>query len=225
MVMIKVRLIRFAFVLIWVAGISSLAAAKGKDWYMGGRVAYTVPTNIGKNYEKGFADMSTNGGQVAFFGRWMYNKQLSLGWDLGYQLQSGDQDYWDIDRRGKVSVSYQTIQLLAEGNYYFNNSEIRPYVGIAFGGFWLNNKRQFDSYDELVKPSGTYDYSKLIPGLAPQIGLVIELGETSLLDIHARFALMPNLEEEFVDVEYLGQVSTNPHGAQNHLSFSIGFLF
>ncbi len=203
----------------------SSSLAKGRDWKLGGRYGYTLPTNIGKNFEKGFADMSSNGNQVALFGRWFYTKRLSLGFDMAYQFQSIDKSYWDVGNNGSVDGNYQTIQLLAEGNYYFSHDEIRPYIGIGFGAFWLHNTMDFDTKNESANSSAAYVYDKILPGLAPQVGLTIELSEKVDLDLHARMILIPNLSEEFVFDESGTQISTNPHGAQNHISFSIGLLF
>lgn len=199
--------------------------AKGKELQMGGRYAYTIPTNIAKNYEKGFADMSENGNQIGFFGRWFYTKNLSLGWDVAYQYQSEDRTYWDVGNNGNVKGNYQTLQVLAEGNYYFSHDEFRPYAGVSFGAFGLRNMMDFDSSNDQSKPSTSYVYTKVLPGLAPQLGFTLELSKSLVLDVHARMVLIPNLTEEFVFDDSGRQISTNPHGAQNHLSFSVGLLF
>ncbi|MBS2098360.1 hypothetical protein [Carboxylicivirga linearis] len=198
-----------------------------RDVYMGGRVAMTLPTNIGKDSElpMGFKDMSTTGIEAAYFGRWFYMKRLSLGWDLAYQFQSIDEDFWNVENRGEVTGNYQTIQLLVEGNYYFSSDEIRPYLGITTGAFALFNQRTYSSSNEAANASNTYKYQKVMPGLAPQAGILFEIGSNTFLDIHARLVLMPNLDEEYVYDENIGEISTNPHGAQNHLSLSIGLLF
>lgn len=192
---------------------------------MGGRIAITLPTNIAKPLEYGFKDMASNGFQLGYIGRWYYGKRLTLGWDLAYQFQSGDDDYWNLDNRGEVEVSYNTLQVVAEGHYYFSHDNVRSYVGIGFGAFALMNKRVFSSFSEYTNPSGTYKYRKIMPGLTPQVGILIELDKKIMLDIHSRLVLMPNLADEYVTDEVLGQISTNPHGAQNHLSVSVGLLF
>nr|WP_319400845.1 outer membrane beta-barrel protein [uncultured Carboxylicivirga sp.] len=201
--------------------------AQKKEIFMGGRIALTLPTNMGKSkdLQSGFKDMSTTGFQVGYFGRWFYMENLSLGWDIAYQYQSTNDDYWNVSNRGEVNGGYHTIQLLAEGNFYFSRDEVRPYAGMAFGAFALFNNRTYQSNNELAAASNTYNYQKIMPGLAPQVGLLFELSRKTMLDIHARFVMMPNLEPEYVYDENLGEVSTNPHGAQNHLSLSVGLLF
>ncbi|MCU4165425.1 hypothetical protein [Carboxylicivirga caseinilyticus] len=200
--------------------------AQQKDVFMGGRIGLTLPTNISKpkdlNY--GFKDMSRAGIQVAYFGRWFYMENLSLGWDLGYQYQSTADDYWNVSNWGEVNGSYQTIQLLAEGNIYFDSDEVRPYAGVAFGAFALLNRRTYSSNNEVAASSETYKYQKVMPGLAPQAGILFDLGGNVLLDIHTRLVFMPNLKDEYVTIDG-SEISTNPHGAQNHLSLSIGLLF
>ncbi|MCU4176227.1 hypothetical protein [Carboxylicivirga sp. N1Y90] len=199
------------------------AKKRRKDLQMGGRIAYTMPNNWGKATSIGFKDVAAKGVQFAYFGRWFYAKRLSLGWDLAYQTQKGS-EFWDVDNYGEVSASYQTIQLLAEGNYLFSHDEVRPYIGVAFGGFWLRNHVNF-SANSINNNSVVYTADNIMPGVAPQVGIAIELSEKTMLDIHARLILIPNLEEEYIQDPEIGLITLNPHGAQNHLSLSLGLLF
>lgn len=202
----------------------TVSAKKRKDLQMGGRIGYTIPNNWGKATTIGFKDVSAKGAQFALFGRWFYAKRLTLGWDFAYQIQNGNKAFWDVDNYGEVTASYQTIQLLAEGNYFFSHDEFRPYIGVAFGAFWLRNNLDFSSYN-INNNSVMYTADNVMPGVAPQLGIAFELSEKTMLDIHARLILIPNLEEEYVQDEEIGLITLNPHGAQNHLSLSIGLLF
>lgn len=203
---------------------NTVAQRRTLNVQMGGRFAYSVPTSQGKTTSIGFSDVAGNGLLAGYFGRWFYAKRLSLGWDAAYQYQGLDKNFWELGNYGEVKGSYQTIQLLAEGNYYFSHDETRPYAGIVFGGLLLRNTLTFNS-SNILNQSVAYTAQNIMPGFGPQAGCTFQLSRKTTLDLHLRYVLIPNLEPTYIQDENLGLITQNPHGAQNHLSISIGLLF
>lgn len=194
-----------------------------QDYFIGGKLGYSFPTNIGRSSDElGFKDVSKNGGQAAFIGKWFYNERLSLGCDFGYQYQDGS-EFWNVDNYGDVSASYQTIRTLLNGTYYFSHDEIRPYIGLSFGAYYLINSIDFAA-NSITNSSITYTAKHWKPGVAPQLGMLFELSRKTLLDIHVQMDVIAQMEAIYypdADPVY----TENPHEKQNQISLNIGLLF
>ncbi|MBI9062966.1 MAG: hypothetical protein JEZ14_13365 [Marinilabiliaceae bacterium] len=216
--------------LVLILAVSSMAYGQ-KDVWMGGNVGFSVPSNIGRSGDQiGFRDVAKSGFQMAFTGRWFYNKRLSLGWDVGGQFQDGNKDFWDVNNFGTVTSNYSALHLLVEGNYYFSHQEIKPYCGVSFGAYILFNTMTFDSaYTGTdADASVSYKANQWKPGFKPQAGLLIDLSKRAMFDIKTGFVLIPNLEETVSTVIENGWPKTiiqNPHGHQHQWVISIGLLF
>jgi hypothetical protein len=210
----------FSFLVLFIA-LTSVSNAQ--DYFIGGQLGYAFPTNIGRSSDElGFKDMAENGWQAVFTGKWFYNKRLSLGCDLGYQFQDGS-DFWDVDNYGDVSASYQTVRLLVNGAYYFSHEEVRPYIGLSFGAYYLINSIDFAS-SSIINQSIKYTSKIWKPGAAPQLGILFELSKKTLLDIHMQMDIIANMEAIYhpnAEPPY----TENPHETQNQISINIGLLF
>ncbi len=195
--------------------------SNAQDYFIGGKIGYSIPTNIGNSdKENGFANYADNGWQVSLLGKWFYNKSLSLGADAGYQYQ-GQGDKWNVYNRGEVDASYQTIRLLLNGTYYFNQSDARPYLGVSFGAYYLINSLDFKA-NSITNESITYTSKNWKPGVAPQAGILIEVSKKTLLDIHVQMDLIAQMQSVYHrDEDY----TENPHEKQNQISINIGLLF
>ena len=212
------RIIAF---LLLIFAISNTSVAQ--DYYLGGKIGYAFPSNIGRSSDElGFKDVADNGWQAPILGKWFYNKRLSLGFNLGYQVQDGS-DFWDVDNYGDVSTSYQTLHFLANGAYYFSHDEIRPYLGLSFGAYYLINSIDFAS-SNINNQSITYTAKIWKPGVAPQLGLLFELSKKTLLDIHVQMDVIANMEAVF-HRDATPPYTENPHEKQNQISINIGLLF
>ncbi|MBR8537114.1 hypothetical protein KDU71_16200 [Carboxylicivirga sediminis] len=209
-----------AILLLFVLFISHTVA---QDYFLGGKIGYSFPTNIGRSSDElGFKDVAENGWQAAIMGKWFYNERLSLGCDLGYQLQDGS-DFWNVQQYGEVSASYQTIRLLANGTYYFSHDEVRPYIGLSFGAYYMMNTIDFAS-NGLTNQSVKYTAKVWKPGVAPQLGLLVELSKKTMLDIHVQMDIITNMQAIYYpDAE--PDYTENPHEKQNQISINIGLLF
>jgi len=201
------------------------------DIWLGGNIGFSIPSNIGRSGDQiGFKDVAKSGYQIAFAGRWFYNKRLSLGWDIGYQYQDGNEEFWDVNNFGTATSKYNSAHFLAEGNYYFSHQEIKPYCGVSFGAFMLFNTMTFDSaYTGTdADASVSYKAKQWKPGFKPQAGLLIDLSKRALLDIKTGFVLIPNLEETIetvIDNGWPKTIIQNPHGNQHQWVISMGLLF
>lgn len=197
---------------------------KCQDVFVGGKIGYSMPTNIGRSSDElGFKDVAKNGWQVAFVGKWFYSKRLTLGCDFGYQHQ-GAGEIWDVDRYGEVDVSYQTIRLLLEGAYYFSHDEVRPYLGLAFGAYYMINSMDFNAKSS-TNTSVAYRAKEWKPGISPQIGIMFELSDKTMLDCQFHMDLIAHMEPTIIHDPDYGMVTQNPHGNQNQLGISIALLF
>lgn len=212
------RFLTLFFLFCTLPGISN-----AQDYFIGGKLGFSFPTNIGRSSDElGFKDVAENGWQAAFVGKWFYNKRLSLGLDIGYQVQDGS-DFWDVGNYGDVSTSYQTLRLLANGSYYFNHDKIRPYIGLSFGAYYLINSIDFAS-SSITNESVTYTAKKWKPGVAPQLGLLVELSKKTLLDVHVQMDIIANMEAIYYP-DAKPDYTENPHEKQNQISLNIGLLF
>ncbi len=202
-----------------------------KGIFIGGKLGTSIPLNIFTNEEEiGFADIASPGILLGVEGRWMYEKRLSLGAELNYQYNPAKQSFWDVGRKGDVTAHYQTASLLLRGDYYFSHKEVRPYTGVAFGGFFIFNDLTFISSlpefadDESVK----YNTTLWKPGFAPEGGVVFKLNRKTLLDLNLKFIFIPNIEPEY-ETEIIDGwpvvINKNPHANQHHLQLSATLLF
>jgi len=192
---------------------------------VGGKIGYAIPTNLGRSSDElGFKDVANGGMQLACVGKWFYNKRLTLGYDFGYQYQGGDEDFWDVSNRGEVSVSYQTIRLLLDGCYYFSHDELRPYVGLAFGAYYMLNSMDFDS-STMTNTSVAYRVKEWKPGIAPQFGVMFEVSKKTMLDCKLQMDLIAHMESKYVNDPDYGLITQNPHGNQNQISVSVALFF
>ena len=202
---------------------SSLVKTLAQDYFIGGMLGYSIPTNIGNSEEYGFKDYADKGWEVAAVGKWFYQQNLSLGYHIGYQFQA-EGEIWDVDRYGDVSASYQTFRLLLNGAYYFSQDEIRPYLGLSFGAYYMINTMDFDASSATNK-SVAYTAKEWKPGIAPQVGVLLELSKKTMLDCKLQMDLVAHMEPTVViDPDY-GAVTQNPHGNQNQFSFSVALIF
>ncbi|WP_430817633.1 hypothetical protein [Carboxylicivirga sp. RSCT41] len=199
-------------------------ASDAQEYFIGGKLGYSFPTNIGPGGEKyGFKDLSDNGLLAGVTGKWFYNDALSLGADLSYQYQDGS-NVWDVANQGGIDVSYQTLRLLLNGSYYFSTDEFRPYAGISFGAYYLINTMDFNS-DNISNPSTAYTTKEWKPGIAPQFGFLVELSDKILLDCHLQMDLIQHMEPTVIFIPDYGNATQNSHKSQNQISLNIGLLF
>ncbi len=209
--------------------LSEMDAQKGV--FIGGKLGTSIPLNVFTSEEEiGFADVASPGILVGVEGKWMYEKRLSLGAELNYQYNPANSDFWDVARFGDVTANYQTASLLLRGDYYFSHKEVRPYTGIAFGGFFIFNNLTFvSSYTGSDNDkSVSYETRLWKPGFAPEGGVVFKLNRKTLLDLNLKFIFIPNIEPEY-ETEIINGwpvvINKNPHANQHHLQLSATLLF
>ncbi len=180
--------------------------------------------------EAAVANVASPGVLVGVEGRWMYEKRLSLGAELNYQYNPAKQNFWDVGRRGDVTAHYQTVSLLFRGDYYFSHKEVRPYTGVAFGGFFMFNDLMFASTlpEYIDDESVSYTTTLWKPGFAPEGGVVFKLNRKTFLDLNFKFIFIPNIEPEY-ETEIINGwpvvINKNPHANQHHLQLSATLLF
>ena len=218
--------------LVWIVlslFISEMDAQKGV--FIGGKLGTSILLNVFTSEEEiGFADVASPGILVGIEGKWMYEKRLSLGAEFNYQYNPANSDFWDVARFGDVTANYQTASLLFRGDYYFSHKEVRPYTGIAFGGFFIFNNLTFvSSYTGSDNDkSVSYETRLWKPGFAPEAGVVFKLNRKTLLDLNAKFVFIPNIEPEY-ETEIINGwpvvINKNPHANQHHLQLSATLLF
>ncbi len=198
-------------------------SSNAQDYFIGGKIGYSYPTNIGNPDKKnGFAEYADNGWQLALLCKWFYNESLSLGTDIGYQYQ-GQGNKWNVNNFGEVEASYQTIRILLNGTYYFSQSETRPYAGVSFGAYYLVNTLDFKS-NSINNESIAYTAKRWKPGVAPQLGVLFEISRKSLLDIHVQMDIIAQMEAIYHG-EATPDYTENPHEKQNQISINVGLLF
>jgi len=207
--------------------------AQKRDVFLGGKIGTAIPLNIKDKNDIGFGDVAKAGVIVGFRGLWMYEKRLSLGAELNYQYNSPDNGFWYIDPQyGDITVHYRTASLLFSGDYYFSHKDVRPYLGIAFGGFYIFNDLTYvSSYTGTDNDrSVSYKTNLFKPGFAPETGIVFRLSKKTLLDINAKLVFIPNIPDQYENVYdengvVIKVINKNPHANQQNLQLTVSLLF
>ena len=200
--------------------ISAIKAQNKVLW--GGGLSAHLPTNGFGSDDFGFKDVANTGGGVNMGTLWILNPRLSLGSELAYSYFPNDKNTWNQARRGDIKVNYQMINLTAQGNFYLAEEEVRPYLGVAFGLYYLRNMVNFSSNSagSTIDPSVSYVSNTLRAGFGPEAGVLIKLQKSQYALISLRYTVIPNIEPEYYD-----RVTINPHGKQNHWSLSAKIFF
>ncbi len=210
-----------------------LSEAQRRDIFLGGKIGLTVPLNVKDKDDIGFGDVANTGVIVGFRGLWMYEKRLSLGAELNYQYNPPDYDFWYINPQyGEISLHYQMASLLLNGNYYFSHKDVRPYLGIAFGGFYIFNDLTYvSSYTGTDNDrSVSYKTNLFKPGFAPETGILFRLSKKTLLDINAKLVFIPNIPDQYENVYdengvVIKVINKSPQANQQNLQLSVSLLF
>jgi hypothetical protein len=212
------------------SGINVLAQ---RDIFIGGNIGTGIPLNIKAKNDIGYGDVANAGVLLGINGLWMYETRLSLGAELNYQYNPADYDFWRIDPRyGDITAHYQTLSLMFSGAYYFSHRDVRPFIGIAFGGFYIFNDLTFiSSYTGTDNDrSVSYKTNLVRPGFAPVIGVVFRLNKNTFLKIGTKLVFIPNIPDQYEEVldengYVIKVINKNPHVNQHHLQLSLALLF
>ncbi len=225
---------RLLFLIFIVNGFIVCFQAKAQEGvFIGGKIGTALPLNLTGKDDLGFGDVASPGILIGINGLWMYEKRLSLGAELNYQYNPADYDFWDIDPQyGDITAHYQTISLLFKGDYYFSHRDVRPYLGIAFGGFYIINDLTFiSSYAGTDNDrSVSYKTNLIKPGYAPEAGVVFRLNKKTLLNVNLKMILIPNIPDQYEEVYdengyVIKVINKSPQANQNHLQLSVSLLF
>ena len=143
--------------------LSSIPVFAQEGLYFGGGLSVLQPTNNFGQDDYGFKTVAQTGGGVNASAIWFLNPQISLGAELGYAFVPRKKSYWSLlDKRGDYKVNYQMANLVALGSFYFNGDDVKPYLGVAFGAYYLRNLVDFD--DKNTTSSVSYTYRSVHPG-------------------------------------------------------------
>ncbi len=198
------------------------ANAQTKEYWWGGGVAYEVPTNLLTDSDFGFGTVASGGMGFMASGIWFYNPQLSLSADVGYHFFNKDKNFWDVNRYGSVDMKYHMLSANVQGNVYLSqNGSVRPYCGALFGAYYLMNRLEFNSSNELVNQSSAYRSNQAQVGIGFEFGSLIAINHKEKLQLALRFTYLPNIEPEYYEDD---DVTVNPHGKQNHWGLSIKYF-
>ncbi|SMO62259.1 hypothetical protein SAMN06265379_103416 [Saccharicrinis carchari] len=190
----------------------------------GGGVSAHIPTNSLSTNNFGFRDAAGTGGGANMGTLWFFNPQLSLGSELAYSYFPRNQKTWNQQRRGDIKVNYQMLNLTAQGNFYLNEGGARPYLGVAFGLYYLRNMVNFISnyVGTTNDASVTYVSNTFHAGFGPEAGVLFKRQKNRFAHLSLRYTIIPNIEAEYYPEK---QVTINPHGKQNHWSLSVKMFF
>ncbi len=192
--------------------------------FLGGGLSAHLPSDGFKPDNFGFNDVANVGGGASIGTLWFFNPILSLGSEFGYSYFLKDKTTWNQEQRGEINVNYQSFNLSAQGNFYLNEEEVRPYLGVSFGLYYLRNMLNFDSnyVGSTNDASVSYISKTFHAGFGPEIGVLFETGKKEMLMLSTRYTIIPNITAEYHPED---QVTTNPHGKQNHWSISLKYFW
>ncbi|WP_027473129.1 porin family protein [Saccharicrinis fermentans] len=202
----------------------TIASHSQNGLFIGGGLSLISPSNGFDKDHFGFNDVANTGGGISINTLWFFNPLLSLGSELGYAYLPKDKDTWNQSRRGNIKVNYKMTKLTAQGNFYFNDEKIRPYMGVAFGLYYLRNTVDFDSNytGSINDASVSYTSNTLHAGFGPEAGILFNLIGEQFATLSIRYTIIPNIEAEYFPED---DVTINPHGQQNHWSLSAKLYF
>lgn len=190
----------------------------------GGGLSAHLPSNGFGTKGFGFKDAAAVGGGANVGTLWIFNPRLSLSSELAYTYFPKNEKTWNQQRRGEITVNYQTVNLSAQGNFYLAEDEVRPYLGVAFGMYYLRNLLNFSSnyVGTTNDASVSYVSNTLHAGFGPEVGVLFKLQKTQFALLSLRYTFIPDIEAEYFPED---QVTINPHGKQNHWSVSAKMFF
>ncbi len=114
-----------------------------------------------------FADAANMGIGVNLTGKYMFNENMAVGLNLGYN-RFGGEDFNFGD--GDYEVSYSMVPITGLFEFHFGGETIKPYVGADLGLY---------NFGARVKYSGeTESDSEMYFGLAPVAGILYDLNES-----------------------------------------------
>ena len=192
--------------------------------FYGGGIHINAPTNTLSNNTFGFNDVANIGGGVNLGSVWFFNPQLSLGSELAYSYFPKDETTWNQKSRGDIKVNYQLMNLSTQGNIYLSNGDIRPYVGVSFGFYYLRNMVNFDSkyVGTTNDASVSYVSNTVHTGFGPEVGFLLKITRQQFAIISMRYTIIPNIKSEYYPED---NVTINPHGKQNHWGLAAKYFF
>ena len=198
-----------------------LTAQNGLLWGFGGNVL--MPVGGISDTEFGFSDVANIGGGINASTLWFFNPRLSIASELGYAYFPKDKKTWNQQKLGDIKVNYRMVNLTAQGNFYFNEEDIRPYMGVAFGLYYLRNLVNFDSKytGSTNDASVNYVSNSFHAGFGPEVGCLFKINRQQYASLSIRYTVIPNIEKE----DAKNGVTKNPHGKQNHWGLSAKLYF
>lgn len=217
------RLKAILYVLLLVVVFQPIVKAQNKVLWGGGISAH-LPTNGFESDDFGFKDVAKTGGGANVGTLWILNPRLSLGSELAYSYFPKNKNTWNQERRGDIKVNYQMVNLTAQGSFYLAEEEVRPYLGVAFGLYYLRNMVNFSSNYVGTTNDASVNYvsNTLHAGFGPEVGVLFKLLTSQYALVGFRYTVIPNIEAEYYPQN---QVTINPHGKQDHWSLSAKMFF
>lgn len=202
--------------------------------YVGGRIGISAPIALGRSADEiSFKNVASYAFSGMIDGMWMQSANIGIGGELGYSGYPYKSEYWSsLNYRGSFDASYKDIFLNVTGKVIMGKKEIKPYIGVSFGGHYLLNKLDFvsnykgTSEDESVN----YETKKFNMGFGIGGGLFCKIGATTYISTGIRLNIIPYLKEEIITItdSYTFQerkIVVNPHGNQNNISVYVGLHF
>ena len=212
---------------------ASFLASGQKGLYLGGKFGTVIPLNLASKDDLGFGDVASAGILLGANAIWMYEKRLSLGAEFNFAYNPANFGFWDIDPQyGEITLHYHALSLLFKGDYYFSHKDVRPYLGIAFGSFFIFNDLTFVSSHIGTDNDRSVSYKTNLvkPGFAPEAGVIFRLSRKLLLNINAKLTFIPNIPDQYEKVYdengyEIKIINKSPQANQNHLQLSVALLW
>jgi outer membrane protein W len=164
--------------------ISLMAALNGTaqvvDYYS--TVNYGISIPLGDTRD--FITNTTFRGFSFEFGRF-FTEEISVGFLFAWSVfnESFPRDTYefeDVTLTGNLYRYVNAFPLMGIGRYYFNpDSKFRPYLGLASGAYVINRVSDFGVH--------RYENKNWHFGLAPEVGLIIGIGEEASFNLGARY--------------------------------------
>lgn len=202
--------------------------------YVGGRLGVAVPLALGRATDEiSFKDVAAYGFTAIVDGMWMQSQSIGLGAELGFSNYPYRSQYWSgLNYRGSFDANYKDINAGLTGRVIIGTYDVKPFLGVRFGGHYLRNSLNFLSRFEGSSNDESVDYisNKFHLGYGFSAGIFYKIGDNASLSISAQLNIIPFLKEEMISsvdpyTFVTKEIVMNPHGNQNNISFTIGLHF
>jgi len=196
---------------------------RDSQFHLGGGVGLTYPMGD-------FSNVASGGVSGNVEGRWIVNRRIAVGFEMGFSQYSQKDSFWEVGNRGENDVVYQIVPMLFSGIYTMDawDRDFHPYLSLSFGYYWFRNHVQFTSsnrteYPFNGDPSLEYTINSNRIGLAPTVGFWYDLSDRIAFEMKMRYTYIPSFPKSLTVRQKYTNVASGYEDSRDEENYSLGF--